>query len=404
MERPSLGAESPAVVRDGSRGGVASHGDQARRPCEASADDRRERERAQRQPDLTDDESQAALVLHPNERVERRSLIATLQRGRVEREAEQVRVGREAPAECRRQVGQRAVPVAGLEEEPHRVEGAGRQDHARRVFLAKLSAAVISIAHAIAAVVPADRHHLAQRPQLGAMAQSDRHVGQIQRGLGTLRAAENAAAAVRARALQDAGRVGSRSSIQRIVAEADRQLGVARASQPRLLHRTLEDAVLLRARLGQRDGAQERSHPLDVRPQLRGRELGWKRGRKELVVGHLEDVGVDQRAATNAAAGDDVQVLERVQLEETVDVEQDVAHPPSARPSNAAKQLAEAEHAARKIAPLRGRLAVSRRAPPRAALEHEHAEPALRESRGADRTAEARADDDDVGSRHAVHV
>src|SRR5262249_20189063 len=139
---------------------------------------------------------------------------------------------------------------------------------------------------------------------------------------------------------------------------------------------------------------------VDVRGDLGGRELGWKRGGEDLVVRRLEDVGVDQRPTPDAAAGDDVQMLERMQLEETIDVQQEVVDAPAARPSNAAQELAEAAHAARKAAALGGRPAVSGGTPPWAALEHEHAQPALREPRGADRAAEAPADHDGGGRRH----
>src|SRR5262249_57519192 len=102
---------------------------------------------------------------------------------------------------------------------------------------------------------------------------------------------------------------------------------------------------------------------VDVRGDLGGRELGWKRGGEDLVVRRLEDVGVDQRPAPDAAAGDDVQVLERVQLEETIDVQQEVVDAPATRPSNAAQELAEAAHAARKAAALGGQTAGSASTP-----------------------------------------
>src|SRR5262249_12511675 len=144
--------------------------------------------------------------------------------------------------------------------------------------------------------------------------------------------------------------------------------------------------------------------PADVRTKLAARQLGGKGGGEELVVGCLEDVGVDQRAAAHAAPGDDVEVLEGVQLEKAVGVEQEVTAPPAARPPDAAEQLAESEHTAREVAPLGRGLVCAGRTPPRAPLEHQHTEPALREARGADGTPEARADDEASGTRHDARV
>src|SRR5262249_24731390 len=87
--------EPAAVVLDDPRGRVTSHGDEPRRPGEPPAQATAERQRGQRNPDLSDDEAQASVVLDRYERVQRRPRVARGDRGRVEREPEDVRIRRE---------------------------------------------------------------------------------------------------------------------------------------------------------------------------------------------------------------------------------------------------------------------------------------------------------------------
>ena len=162
--------------------------------------------------------------------------------------------------------------------------------------------------------------------------------------------------------------------LARALSECDRQRR-ALGAQARQLRGVEQRSCLGRA-VGPRValGVLHRVHGVVVRVELGGRERQPVGGEGRGVLAQ-HDVGVDQRAAAEAAGGDRVEALEVVVLVEAV--------------ATAAGRPQRAPPLARRARERAGR-------PRLAALEDQHRGARLRHPAGDDRAAEARADNDGV--------
>ena len=301
-----------------------------------------------------------------------------------------------------------ARPVA--QQQPGRAEGACPEDDAPgphapeavldrvqeilAVALARLE--VLAVADLEPVVVPRDAVGLAAAADVGARVLGGREVGEVRGLLGAVVAADVALAAHPA--CGTCGAVHVQLGLERL---AGRRLGVFRRPERDGERRALEVEVqapcgaLQRAGLGDRVvarrvdrvalGALHRLGLLVVRVEVLARDQPALAAvvHERLGVLAQHDVGVDQRSATEPGRDDRVDPREAQDLVEAV---------PAARrvPERAAHVVRRARERARRPRP--------------PALEHQHRPSGLREPARDGRSAEARADDDDVESLGAITV
>ncbi len=296
--------------------------------------------------------------------------------GRVEDRAEEVAVAGEARPQRRAEVRQGLELVAAAQQQLHRVDGAGGDDHQRRPDRLARERPAVAVVDAVAAGLGRDGEHLGERLHDRAVALlGHRQIVEVERVLGVVAAADVALAAVAAGLLHDVDAEAVGIAHRRPVGvEGGRRRPAPVDRQVRPDGRRADPLAggAVGPRLRQLDRPRQRGdaeHPLDatviggqrLRPHPGGPALAEGLPRRAEV-----DVGVGVRATADAAGGDGGDPLEHADVEETVPLAgpEPVRQPPLAEP---------------------GELVAGAVAAP---LEHQHPPAALRQPAGGHRAAE----------------